>query len=286
MGVSMVYGRYNMICIYIYIYIHIYIYILATIVFLGCRKPEKERSPESQLQPGIRAPWARTYCWAWPRSSALRGQDWSPRWRIQLMGNRIYVMCWRWGCVGYQFQWWIGFETKHLGVWDMPWSSCSRCFCIAAHLPRRKQKSKHVTWSLARHSPMKVQFSSCTSAQEESDSARSPKTPAAHRVRSPEPKVEWTLRVFIWWFPRMGGYPKSSILVGFPPINHPFWGSPIYGTPPCLVTSNLDPQRIWERTRTGRITDSLCILRISEVPGFISWDCFAQTNEVTTIWYT
>ena len=40
----------------------------------------------------------------------------------------------------------------------------------------------------------------CTSAQEESDSrsARSPKTPKAHPVRSPEPIVEWTLQMFIW----------------------------------------------------------------------------------------
>ena len=33
----------------------------------------------------------------------------------------------------------------------------------------------------------------------------------------------------IWGFPERGGTPKSSILVGFSLINHPFWGTPIYG---------------------------------------------------------
>ena len=27
------------------------------------------------------------------------------------------------------------------------------------------------------------------------------------------------------------GTPKSSILIGFSIINHPFWGTPIFGTP-------------------------------------------------------
>ena len=29
-----------------------------------------------------------------------------------------------------------------------------------------------------------------------------------------------------------GGTPKSSILIGFSIINHPFWGTPIFGNPP------------------------------------------------------
>ena len=33
-----------------------------------------------------------------------------------------------------------------------------------------------------------------------------------------------------WVFPKIGGYPpKSSILIGFSIINHPFWGTPIFG---------------------------------------------------------
>ena len=30
-------------------------------------------------------------------------------------------------------------------------------------------------------------------------------------------------------FPKNSGTPKSSILIGFSIINHPFWGSPIFG---------------------------------------------------------
>ena len=34
----------------------------------------------------------------------------------------------------------------------------------------------------------------------------------------------------IWMFPKMVGFPpKSSILIGFSIINHPFWGIPIFG---------------------------------------------------------
>ena len=30
-------------------------------------------------------------------------------------------------------------------------------------------------------------------------------------------------------FPKIGGTPKSSILIGFSIVNHPFWGTPIFG---------------------------------------------------------
>ena len=32
-----------------------------------------------------------------------------------------------------------------------------------------------------------------------------------------------------WVFPKNNGTPKSSILIGFSDINHPFWGTPIFG---------------------------------------------------------
>ena len=35
-----------------------------------------------------------------------------------------------------------------------------------------------------------------------------------------------------------GGTPKSSILVGFPLMNHPFWDTPIYGNPHMFPTSS------------------------------------------------
>jgi len=45
----------------------------------------------------------------------------------------------------------------------------------------------------------------------------------------------------IWGFPKMGGTPKSSILIGFSIINQPFWGTPISAwalTPNFLVDCN------------------------------------------------
>ena len=33
----------------------------------------------------------------------------------------------------------------------------------------------------------------------------------------------------VWMFPKIMVPPKSSILIGFSLINHPFWGSPIFG---------------------------------------------------------
>ena len=36
--------------------------------------------------------------------------------------------------------------------------------------------------------------------------------------------------ISIWVFPKIAGFPpKSSILIGFSIINHPFWGTPIFG---------------------------------------------------------
>ena len=31
------------------------------------------------------------------------------------------------------------------------------------------------------------------------------------------------------------GTPKSSILIGFSIINHPFWGTPIFGNTPMFI---------------------------------------------------
>ena len=40
-----------------------------------------------------------------------------------------------------------------------------------------------------------------------------------------------------------GGTPKSSILIGFSTINHPFSGTPIFGSTPILVCKSLDQNR-------------------------------------------
>ena len=45
----------------------------------------------------------------------------------------------------------------------------------------------------------------------------------------------------MWVFPKMVGFPKSSILVGFSIINHPFWGTTILGNP-HVVKDRLQPE--------------------------------------------
>ena len=42
----------------------------------------------------------------------------------------------------------------------------------------------------------------------------------------------WLICIYIYWFMDVSenrGTPKSSILIGFSIINHPFWGTPIFG---------------------------------------------------------
>ena len=38
-------------------------------------------------------------------------------------------------------------------------------------------------------------------------------------------------------FPKTSGTPKSSTLIGFSIINHPFWGTPIFGNAHMVVGS-------------------------------------------------
>ena len=49
--------------------------------------------------------------------------------------------------------------------------------------------------------------------------------------------VGWLEKVIKWMFPKIMGTPKSSIsidLIGFSIINHPFWGTPIFGNTQIL----------------------------------------------------
>ena len=55
-------------------------------------------------------------------------------------------------------------------------------------------------------------------------------------------------KTIIWVFPKNNGTPKSSILIGFSIINHPFWGTPIFETPIYTYTSEvsqLAPGKWW-----------------------------------------
>ena len=45
------------------------------------------------------------------------------------------------------------------------------------------------------------------------------------------------LRCIQWMFPKIMGAPKSSILIGFSIINHPFWGTIIFGNMKSIMPS-------------------------------------------------
>ena len=51
-------------------------------------------------------------------------------------------------------------------------------------------------------------------------------------ISSQQPVATFIIRVLswsIWVFPRIGVPPDHPILIGFSIINHPFWGTPIFG---------------------------------------------------------
>ena len=49
-------------------------------------------------------------------------------------------------------------------------------------------------------------------------------------MREVGPMVEDRGKKNTWMFPKIVGFPpKSSILIGVSIINHPFWGTPIFG---------------------------------------------------------
>ena len=52
-----------------------------------------------------------------------------------------------------------------------------------------------------------------------------------------------------------GGTPKSSILIGFSIINHPFWGTPIFGN-----TRMTTPTRVLTGTPQTRYDDGMASL--------------------------
>ena len=45
--------------------------------------------------------------------------------------------------------------------------------------------------------------------------------------------------ILIWMFPKIVVPPKSSILIGFSLINHPFWGTPIFGNTHMRTWGNI-----------------------------------------------
>ena len=52
-----------------------------------------------------------------------------------------------------------------------------------------------------------------------------------------------------------GGTPKSSILIGFSLINHPFWGFPIYGNPPTIAAPRPCDPDVTNSMESGVLAD-------------------------------
>ncbi len=88
--------------------------------------------------------------------------------------------------------------------------------------------------------------------------------------------------VSMWVFPKIGGKPpKSSILIGFSIINHPFWGTPIFGNTHVFVphsskmgiSSSRTPRRLPEAPSCQRnsreISDPVGTWR-RIIPGIVS----------------
>ena len=67
----------------------------------------------------------------------------------------------------------------------------------------------------------------------EEEEERSLGSPWRHR-----PKMLGKVSFVIWVFPKMVGFPpKSSILIGISIINHPFWGTPIFGNTHMIISN-------------------------------------------------
>ena len=62
--------------------------------------------------------------------------------------------------------------------------------------------------------------------------------------------------------------PKSSILIGFSIINHPFWGTPIFGNTHMLFNNPQQKKNTSRATRTGgHLNNNRCVPAHSSDPG-------------------
>ncbi len=82
-------------------------------------------------------------------------------------------------------------------------------------------------------------------------------------------------------FQNGGGPPKSSILIGFSIINHPFWGTPIFGNTQIYITKHL-AAFVFLRSRkvpTPHQTTTLTKTRHHAFPPEDSWSPLASCND-------
>ena len=88
------------------------------------------------------------------------------------------------------------------------------------------------------------------STKRSGETAKNLRRESTHWATAPE---DWVMsakapRITIWIFPKIVGFPpKSSILIGFSIINHPFWGTHIFGNTHLVV--EFQPHQQSMRTR-------------------------------------
>ena len=86
---------------------------------------------------------------------------------------------------------------------------------------------------------------------------------------------------------KSSGTPKSSILIGFSIINHPFWGTTIFGNTHINVASHMQNHTV---CLSRIISDVLCKLsgvlveRLRGDEGFVTWNCLT-TIGLLWDWY-
>ena len=82
----------------------------------------------------------------------------------------------------------------------------------------------------------------------------------------------------IWMFPKMVGFPpKSSILIGFSIINHPFWGTPIFGNTHVMIPVN---DQLSQPRLAGDLRSDRC-----RPWKEIRWDGMVLRGSCTFLWW-
>ena len=104
---------------------------------------------------------------------------------------------------------------------------------------------------------------------------------APNRFRlPPRSSPETSFELLASWQTKMGvsGTPKSSILIGFCIINHPFWGTPIFGNTQMWMTSYTGPYQALA------ILSSWSHVKISHLRKCWMWIIIQDSNHYCKYW--
>ena len=84
-------------------------------------------------------------------------------------------------------------------------------------------------------------------------------------------------RSHIWMFPKIVGFPpKSSILIGFSIINHPFWGTIIFGNIHIKQTFGAQGTRMSHWLTSPHVTTSPTSRTAAQAPSADDTTCWKQ----------